>query len=169
MIEIKKCGILLLATLITTGCNSQENKNKEETDNKQEVSADAPKGSWKVNREFDEEGNLIRYDSIYSWSSGDDLDRLSSLDRDSTLQAMQSKFYRNFSSFGNQGFDDVFSSDSLFTQRFFDDAFFTSQFGEDFMDIEKVHKQMEAMQKKFLEKYRSEFKEPEEGNSKNNK
>jgi len=25
------------------------------------------------------------------------------------------------------------------------------------------------MQKKFLEKYRSEFKEPEEGNSKNNK
>ena len=108
MIAIKKCGILLLATLITAGCNSQENKNKEETDNKQEVSADAPKGSWKVNREFDEEGNLIRYDSIYSWSSGDDLDRLSSLDRDSTLQAMQSKFYRNFSSFGNQGFDDVF-------------------------------------------------------------
>ena len=25
-----------------------------------------PKGSWKVDREFDENGNLIRYDSIYT-------------------------------------------------------------------------------------------------------
>ena len=77
---------------------------------------------------FDENGNLIRYDSIYSWSSADNFNALSSLDRDSILQSMQSEFYRNFSHFSDQGFDDVFSSDSLFTNKFFDDAFFKSLF-----------------------------------------
>lgn len=155
MKEIKKCGILLFATLLTIGCNSQENKNKEESSNDKEVVAEAPKGNWKVNREFDEAGNLIRYDSIYSWSSGDDLDELATFDRDSTLKSMQSRFYRNFSQFDfdKEGFGDLFAEDSLFTKRFFNDDFFGNEFGKDFMDIDKMHERMEAMQKRFLDRY----------------
>lgn len=168
---MKKIAILSLAAMLNISCNAQEAKKEEKSqtdkDNLSQTAVE-PKGTWKVDKEFDENGNLIRYDSIYSWSSGDDLDRLSYLDRDSTLQSMQSKFYRNFSQFGNQGFDDFFSSDSLFTNRFFDDDFFTSEFGEDFMDIDKMHKRMEAMQKKFLEKYRPGLKEPDGGGPKNN-
>ena len=168
---MKKIAILLMAAILNIGCNAQESKKEEElTKNEDSVAeiGEQPKGTWKVDKEFDENGNLIRYDSIYSWSSQSELGELSLLDRDSILQSMQSKFYRNFSRFNNQGFNDVFSSDSLFTHRFFDDDFFTSEFGEDFMDIDKMHKRMEAIQKEFLEKYRTEFKDSEKDGSKGN-
>lgn len=166
---MKKIVILSLAAILSISCNAQENRKEGNQQKKKDTQLEAsvePRGTWKVDKEFDENGNLIRYDSIYSWSSGGDLDRLSTLDRDSTLQSMQSRFYKNFSRFGNKGFDDNFSPDSLFTNRFFDDDFFTSQFGEDFMDIDRMHKRMEAMQKKFLEKYRAELKDPDKGSSK---
>ena len=160
---MKKIMILSLAAILNMNCNAQEKKKDKNVQIKKDAPAQAaeqPKGTWKVDKEFDEEGNLIRYDSIYSWSSRDDLDGLSLLDRDSTLQSMQSKFYSRFSQFEKHGFDDIFSKDSLFTHQFFADDFFKSDFGEDFMDLDKMHERLEAMQKKFLEKYRSEFEDP---------
>ncbi len=168
---MKKIMILSLAAIFNMSCSAQEKKKDEDLQRKKDAPAHAaeqPKGTWKVDQEFDEEGNLIRYDSIYSWSSGDDLDDLSLLDRDSALQSMQSKFYSRFSQFEKHGFHDIFSQDSLFTHRFFDDDFFKSDFGEDFMDLDKMHERMEAMQKKFLEKYRSEFEDPENYGSEEN-
>ena len=48
--------------------------------------------------------------------------------------------------------------------HFFNDDFFGSNFGNDFMDIDKLRQQMIARQKKFLEKYQSEFIKPEDEN-----
>lgn len=154
---MKKYIILFMATFLSLGCNSQENRDKEkESATGKETIPEATKGNWKVNKEFDEAGNLIRYDSIYSWSSGDDLEELATLDRDSTLKSMRSKFYRNFShfDFDQEGFGDLFAEDSLFTNRFFNNDFFGNEFGKDFMDLDKMHERMEAMQKQFLERYR---------------
>jgi len=160
---MKKTGILLLAAILTLGCNAQE-KNKEplsktETDSKR---TEPPKGTWKVDKEFDENGNMIRYDSIYSWSSGDDFAQLGKADQDSLLRSFQSRFYRNFSRIDDPRYKDLFADDSLFTKRFFDNDFFGSQFGKDFMDIDRVRERMEAMQKEFLERYQSQFVNPEE-------
>ena len=153
---MKPYAILFLAALISVGCNGQE-KGMDDGNmtEKEQASSKVPEGSWKVNREYDEEGNLIRYDSIYSWSSGDDLDELASFDRDSVLQSMQSRFYRSFSNFDfdGEGFGDLFEKDSIFTRRFFNNDFFDSEFGKDFMDIDKMHERMEAMQKRFLKRY----------------
>jgi hypothetical protein len=153
---MKKYAILILSVLLSTGCNSNENKDNEADIGKSdEIVAQAPEGNWKVNKEFDEEGNLMRYDSIYTWSSGIDLENLATLDRDSTLKSLQSKFYRNFSQFDfdKEGFGDLFAEDSLFTKRFFNNDFFENDFGKDFMDLEKMHERMVAMQKQFLDRY----------------
>ena len=169
---MKKMTILSLVAVMNISCNAQEHKKEENLQHAKdsiEQISEKPKGTWKVDKEFDENGNLIRYDSVYSWSSGEDLESLSLLERDSTLKSMRSKFYSRFSQFGKRGFDDIFASDSLFTKRFFDDDFFTSEFGEDFMDIDNMQKRMETMQKKFLEKYQSEFENrPNEGFKENN-
>src|SRR5699024_5209323 len=118
---------------------------------------DQPKGSWTVEKEFDEHGNLIRYDSIYSWSSSSNLKNFSTLDRDSLIQQLNSRFFSNFSDFDGHGFDNIFSQDSLFSQRFFNEDFFESNFGRDFMDIDKIRQEMLEKQKEFLNKYQSEF------------
>lgn len=144
--------------LLSISCNSQNNdiKNTETNENHKKIVKE-PKGTWKVDKEFDENGNLIRYDSIYSWSSNDRYNNLSLSERDSLMQSFKSRFFTNFSGFENQGFKDVFSKDSLFSKYFFNDNFFESDFGSDFMNIDKIRQQMITRQKKFLKKYQSEF------------
>ncbi|WP_044400186.1 hypothetical protein [Lacinutrix sp. Hel_I_90] len=158
---MKRYILLFMVGLLSFSCNGQKNKTKKaETEESEGNVVEQPKGSWKVDKEFDKNGNLIRYDSIYSWSSNGRFDNLSSLDRDSLLQTLNSRFYTNYSQFKNEGFETVFSQDSLFSKHFFDDDFFGSDFGKDFMDIDKIRQKMIARQKKFLEKYQSEFLKP---------
>ena len=161
---MKKHILLFMVGLLSISCNGQKNGQKKETNESDRKLVEKPKGSWKVNKEFDEDGNLIRYDSIYSWSSNGKFDNLSLSDKDSLIQSFKSRFFKNYSGFENQGFEDVFSQDSLFSKRFFNDDFFGSNFGNDFMDIDKLRQQMIARQKKFLEKYQSEFIKPEDEN-----
>lgn len=160
---MKKYILFLMVAILSVSCNGQK-KDVKKSETKEEIIVEKPQGTWIVDKEFDEKGNLIRYDSIYSWSSHSNLDDLSSLDRDSLIQSFKSRFFVNFSKFENQGFEDVFSQDSLFSKHFFNDDFFGSNFGKDFMDIDKITQQMIARQKKFLEKYQSEFIKPEEQN-----
>jgi len=150
---MKKIAFLFLAAILTTSCNSQEKKDDLEQITDQEKVADEPKGTWKVDKEFDEDGNLIRYDSIYSWSSSDDFGGLNLQDRDSLLQSFQSKFFQRFSDSNRFGFDRFFEQDSLFGQRFFNEDFFGSEFGQDFMDIDKMHERIERMEKEFFKLY----------------
>ena len=161
---MKKHILLFMVGLLSISCNGQKNGQKKETNESDRKLVEKPKGSWKVNKEFDEDGNLIRYDSIYSWSSNGKFDNLSMVDKDSLMQSFKSRFFANYSGFENEGFENVFSQDSLFSKRFFNDDFFGSNFGNDFMDIDKLRQQMIARQKKFLEKYQSEFIKSEDEN-----
>ena len=162
---MKKIAILSMVAILNLSCNAQENKKEDNLQKDSIAQVEPPKGTWKVDKEFDENGNLIRYDSIYSWSSTDNLDELAQRNPDSLLQSFRSKFYRNFSHIDNQRFGDLFSEDSLFTKRFFDYDFFDSDFGEDFMDIDRIRKRMETMQQRFLERYQSEFEKLENESS----
>jgi hypothetical protein len=165
---MKKAILLLMLGLLSISCNAQtKDPKKDDSQEKQEQLLEAPKGTWKVDKEFDENGNLIRYDSIYSWSSNGQWKDLSSVNKDSLLNAFESQFYKYFSHFENEGFDDVFSQDSLFGKHFFNEDFFKSDFGKDFMDINKIRQRMLERQKQFLEKYRQEFIKPEIEEEKN--
>lgn len=146
-------AILLLSL---TGCRGQEKTDKGITEEKMEK--EQPKGVWKVDKEYDENGNLIRYDSIYSWSSGDTtFSNLAKMNRDSLLGNLESRFYGQFSQFRNQGFEDVFEPDSLFSKRYFNNDFFGSDFGEEFIELDNVYQSILERRKRFLEKYRSDF------------
>ncbi len=153
---MKKLILLSLIAILSTSCKGQENQNDTAKNDTDKIT-EAPKGSWKVDKEYDEEGNLIRYDSIYSWSSTDAFSELAEKNPDSLIQSFQSRFYRNFSGVNHPKFGHLFENDSLFTNHFFTDDFFDSEFGKDFMDLDRVRERMEKMQKNFLKKYESEF------------
>lgn len=159
---MKKYVLLFMVGLLSSSCMGQKNEQKTEIKESDEKLVKQPKGTWKVDKEFDENGNLIRYDSVYSWSSSGKFDNLSMSNKDSLMQSFKSRFFKNYSGFENEGFEDVFSQDSLFSRRFFNDDFFGSNFGNDLMDIDKLREQMITRQKQFLEKYQSEFIKPED-------
>ncbi|MEY8869857.1 hypothetical protein AB9K24_10140 [Meridianimaribacter flavus] len=159
---MKKYMFLLVLFSWCVSCNGQNSEEKNELSNlKEHVNNDKPKGSWKVDKEFDEHGNLIKYDSIYSWSSSSHLNNLSSLDRDSIIESFKSKFHSSFSKFNDDNFGAIFSQDSLFNQRFFNDTFFDSNFGKDLMELDKLREQMIARQKEFLKNYYPQIISPE--------
>jgi len=160
---MKKYMVLCIIAMLSISCNGQVNKEQNiDTKDQKNNLVEKPEGSWKVDKEFDENGNLIRYDSIYSWSSNNKYNHLKGVDRDSLMQSFKSRFYSSFSGFKNQGFEDIFANDSLFSKQFFNADFFGSDFGKDFMDMDRITQQMIARQKQFLEKYQSEFIKPEE-------
>ena len=155
---MKNFAAFLMAMFLSlSSCQSQEKKEDDIAKEEIKKEVNRPEGTWKVEKEFDENGNLIRYDSIYSWSSHDSINDLTTLERDSLLNNFESRFYRSYSQFKNQGFEDIFEPDSLFTKHFFDDDFLDSEFGMDFIELDKIQKRMIDRQKKFLEKYRSDF------------
>ncbi|HMB63583.1 MAG TPA: hypothetical protein VKN36_10955 [Eudoraea sp.] len=155
---MKKVILVLWIAIGAMSCNAQEHKEADKQ------TAETPEGTWSVNKEFDESGNMIRYDSIYSWSSSDDLAGMKTRDRDSLLQSFQSKFYRHFSAADPRRFEHLFEPDSLFHEKFFNEDFFDSDFGRDFMDIDRVRKRMEAMEKVFFDRYQNDFPSPDPEN-----
>lgn len=94
---MKKYILLFIVGLLSVSCKGQENETKknEKEENKTNI-VEVPKGTWKVDKEFDENGNLIRYDSIYSWSSNSKYNNLSSFDRDSLMQSFKTRFFYKF-------------------------------------------------------------------------
>lgn len=158
---MKRCATLLLIVLFSFGCSGQENKKERKKELSEEITAQ-PRGSWKVNKEFDEAGNLIRYDSIYSWSSTDDMEDFMTMDRDSIFKSFRSRFSKSFSGMEDMMDNVPFTQDSLFIKRFFVDDFFESEFGQDFMDLDRMQQRMETMQKRFLEQYHLQYPKEEE-------
>ncbi|PZD77110.1 hypothetical protein [Mesonia sp. K7] len=160
---MKKYVLLGMVGLLSISCNGQKNEKPLEIKETKGKVMKQPKGTWKVDKEFDENGNLIRYDSIYSWSSHHTIDDLSSTDTDSLIQHFKSTFFKLFSEYENEGYEG-FTQDSLFSRRFFNDRFFESDFGNDFMAIDQLRQKMVERQRKFLEKHLFEFRKPEDEN-----
>ncbi len=150
---MKKLIVLVGAALLSTACNSQEHSKDKAFNEANPDVTEQPKGSWKVNREFDENGNLTRYDSIYSWSSTDSTRNWNLQDRDSLLQSFRSSFRSYFSGADTLGYPGFQANDSLFMKGFFNDDFFESDFGRDFMDLDQIHKRMESMHREFMKRY----------------
>lgn len=159
---MKRTLLLLPTLLLMVSCHGQEQKDqpKKTEDN---IAQEQPKGNWEVNREYDEDGNLISYDSIYSWSSSDAAKNMAKMDKDSLLQSFQMHMSKGFSPFDDENFSSFFADDSLFTKHFFQNDFFESQLGKDFMDLNEMHKRMAEMQKKFMEEYHQTPKKQEKG------
>lgn len=64
---MKKYSLFLFVALLCCGCKSKNNESKEwKIDRGKKDLSELPKGSWTVDKEYDENGNLIRYDSSYS-------------------------------------------------------------------------------------------------------
>jgi len=59
--------LFVAVSLIFSGCNGQEVKKDKNTSDTTLISGNQPKEDIKVNKEYDKDGNLIRYDSTYTY------------------------------------------------------------------------------------------------------
>jgi hypothetical protein len=110
--------ILALSFFGIVSCNSQETKPV-----KKATSENKPLEEYSVNRKYDEQGNLIEFDSIYtSYYSNIQGDTLA---LDSIMKNFEIYFNDHFSPVTS---DNILDLDSTFNDNFFSNDYFEKQF-----------------------------------------
>ncbi len=91
----------MFITLSLTACKGQEKNANNDIGNEkktyEENIMDQPKGEWEVHKELDENGNIVRYDSIYSWSSTGNYDDKIRMNIDSLMRSHRTFISKRFS------------------------------------------------------------------------
>ncbi|WP_411767806.1 hypothetical protein [Winogradskyella sp. A3E31] len=163
---MKKVMLFLFVAILATSCNAQNSKDKSSKIEIEKNSLNEPKGSWKVNKEVDKNGNIIRYDSIYTWSSSRDL---KSIDADSIFNKMQNRFsmFQSPRMYGFTEHDSIMKQ--FFSDDFFKDNFFSSGSPSTFPNMDDMIKRMEAMREQFFNDNHRYIIPPEETKKKEKK
>jgi hypothetical protein len=145
--------ISMLLFMGLTGCDAQ----KSGKDNQNEKKSDRPDVDIKVNREYDEDGNLIRYDSTYTYVYSN-IDGDIQL-RDSVFSEFMAHFNKQFGFKDDPFFNDLFFTDSLLQYDFYKKDFFHDRFSDNLEWIDKMMKEMDSIKNEF---YNDRFKNEQE-------
>ncbi len=117
--------IIVLALLLTS-CNRNSNGQSAELKNRAADSLQKPRVDIKVNRRYDEKGNMIGFDSTYTSyysNMNGDTARM-----DSLMGSFDRYFRQDHSSFFRNQFDPLFFNDSTRYPDFFHDDFFMKRY-----------------------------------------
>jgi len=156
-VEMKKLAILLMSALMLTGCNAQDK------DAKAKDNSIKPKIDYKVNKKYDDNGNLIGYDSTYTYY-------YSNIDKDAMIKdSIFQKFNEHFSNLSmfedDKFFDEFFKQNTYSEDEFFKDDFFRESFKNNQKIMEEMMKSMDEMKNQFfMQQYPLKEKKQEEDN-----
>jgi hypothetical protein len=120
---------------------------KEKKDN---LTKNAPKTDIKVNKEYDEKGNLIRYDSTYSSYYSNILN--DTVLEDSIFNKFKSQFNQKYLFSQKSYFNDFFFQDSLLKYDFYKNDFFSERFKNNMQRMDMLFLEMDSMKNYFFEK-----------------
>jgi hypothetical protein len=171
--KMKTLVVTLAVALFTFGCNAQsENKKNTEQTEVIKEQKKAPNESWTVKKELDENGNVIGYDSVYTWSYNNIEGDSVYVDVDSMMRSIDSYFGENMPSVWNRSFMKPMFSDSLLARDLFSDKYFEDRWKSDFFDIEEMFQHMDSIRNRFLEQnfphINQNLPTPNKGKSNNN-
>ena len=137
--NIKSWLIAAFVFLQFTSCNSQEAKNVKKHENK-------PHESVQVNKKYDENGNLVAFDSVYtSYYSNIEGD---TLHMDSLMDNFDMYFNNELGK--DYSWNNLYAPDSTLNLNFFRDDFFEKQFLQQDEQMLKMMQQMDSLKNSFF-------------------
>lgn len=144
---MRKMIIALLLLGGAAACKGQSEKNKQAElkteDNK-------PQSSWKVNREYDKNGNLVKYDSTYVWTYSSKDGKMQDVAADSVLAAFRNRFSTDFPSFFNNDPDRLMMNDSSFYSNFGMPDYFMKSWEQHQKQMSMMMQRMDSLRNDFL-------------------
>jgi hypothetical protein len=156
---MKKLSRYVLVLFSFYSCQAQINQDNQKENNLRQIVK--PKGKWKVNKKFDENGNLIQYDSIYTYSYSVNNLHNSNQDLDSIINKFKKNFQQDLSNPFNSMFFNMPEDDS-----FFDKDYYLKNWKKNNFDMSKMMKEMDSIKNIFLDDCKGErvFKYKKEKN-----
>lgn len=146
---MKNLSVLLLAIFCASACQSQD---RNSTTTKPSLKQNQPKESWNVNKKLDDKGNVIAYDSTYTWTYSNINGEEVSVDADSVMQQFRTFFDQEFPSFWGNDMGRPFWSDTLMRPGFFQDDYFDQLWKNDLFRMEEMFKQMDSMRMDYFDR-----------------
>ena len=148
--------ISLLLILTIAGCDGQDKEKAKTEGFENEIEKDKtmvePKEKWDVQKEYDEFGNLIKYDSIYTWSysnvKGDSL----RVNLDSIMDTFKEYISNNTTFKADNDFYYFPHNDSLFMNDFFKEDYFYRNWQNQHSEFEDMVKRMDSLRNTFLKR-----------------
>lgn len=141
---------VLFALVSCNGQETSENQNKAQA----KTETPQPKERWKVDKEMDENGNIIRMDSTYTWSYSSNGRDISPETMDSLMNHFREKFRSGLPPAFNEDFFDSFTSDSAFSHPFFNDSLFKKQWEDRYKLLEDMKRRADSLHRNSSESFK---------------
>lgn len=148
-----KNTLIVLLFLTITGCNSQEKEAKAAINDKNDTTIIKPKETWDVKKEYDAFGNLIKYDSIYSWSYSNVKGDSVHVNLDSVMDTFKGYFSKNSPLEWQNDFSYFPKNDSLFMSDFFEKDYFFKNWQNQHAELDKMIQRMDSSRNAFLRRF----------------
>jgi hypothetical protein len=136
--------IAIALSIALISCNGQTNKEKSTSINP----SGNPQTSIKVDKKYDSKGNLIKYDSTYSYYYSNVQDKKNL--KDSVFNNFKSEFNRKYFFSRNPYFDDFFFQDSLLIYDFYRRDFFMNRFRNNMRMMDSLFWGMDSLKNCFF-------------------
>lgn len=142
---MKKAIVMMLLSFLCGGCNGQKNQNekvKEPIPSNDTIAK--PKVDIKVNKKYDDKGNLMQYDSTYSYfysSPGFE----NSVSSDSLFSNFKIPLRNDFKSLLDDNMNSIFFTDSLFKYDFYNNDYFSKRYQLNRQRFENMFKRMDSI------------------------
>lgn len=154
---MKTIVVALALSIGLISCNGQEEK-KESAQNQPPVIGEKqelePRGSWTVNKEVDEYGNIVKYDSTYTYSySTINGEEVKIEDVDSLIRSFKGYFQDKIPPAWKQDELNPFWDDSLIEEDFFNERFFEGRWRASFEQMNKRMKHMDSIHDMFFQDF----------------
>ena len=133
----------IMLTVTLSGCNGQKGT-KEIADS---AKVNAPKTDIRVNKEYDKNGNLIKYDSTYSYFYSNS--KNNDVKRDSIFESFKNHFNQSYSFSNEPFFHDLFFQDSLLKYDFYKKDFFYDRFRQNMNRMDRLFREMDSLKNGF--------------------
>ncbi|MCF6169690.1 MAG: hypothetical protein L3J66_01760 [Bacteroidales bacterium] len=145
---MKKILFLLTIPLLVVSCNAQNTKSNQEKE--QDKAAVQPKVDVQVNKVYDENGNLVGYDSTYVWSYTNEYGNTVDVDIDSVLSQLRPLIGMQYPDFFNNHYNG-FLGDSLFYQDFLSPDYFMNRWQQQMHHMNRMMYEMDSIKQLFLQ------------------
>jgi hypothetical protein len=143
---------LIIASMIAFGCNQLSNDSVAQVAKKAAAdSTSKPQTSVKVNKKYDDKGNLIRYDSSYSYHYVGPMGLSKSIETDTLFRHFKSYYLSNYDTMLNNSYGNIFFSDSLFKYDFMQPDYFSKRFELNRKRFEQMAHDMDSIKIRYLE------------------
>jgi hypothetical protein len=144
---MKKFFVIISLFLAAAGCTGQKKHN--EGAHQQIASADTfhkPKVDVRVNKRYDDKGNLVQFDSTYSYFySAPGLHKLDSISSDSLIGNFKFPLLHQYENLLDSNSNSIFFNDSMFKYDFYNNDYFSRRFHLNIPKFEELFRQMDSI------------------------